>query len=106
MTAPNLLGFGHRQDNCAPSCFTQVKRIQLRDRRRPLGIVAAAEPAPRWLQRDGGVPPLQEDRHRRGRDLHTEAFDSQGNYANSSDTLFRLTGTYLAPDDSPPQPKD
>src|SRR5258705_3043765 len=24
MTAPNLLGFGHKQDNCAPSCFTQV----------------------------------------------------------------------------------
>src|SRR5438034_2246893 len=24
MTAPNLLGFGRKQDNCAPSCFTQV----------------------------------------------------------------------------------
>ena len=31
-----------------------------------------------------------------------EAFDSQGNYANSNDTLFRLIGTYLAPDDPPP----
>ena len=33
-----------------------------------------------------------------------EAFDSQGNYANSSDTLFRSIGTYLAPDDAPPTP--
>ena len=31
--------------------------------------MAAAESAPRRLQRDGSVPPLQEDRHRRGRDL-------------------------------------
>jgi len=35
-----------------------------------------------------------------------EAFDSQGNYANSSDKLFRSIGTYLAPDDPPPQAKD
>jgi hypothetical protein len=33
-----------------------------------------------------------------------EAFDSQGNYANSNDTLFRAIGTYLAPDDPPPLP--
>ena len=31
-----------------------------------------------------------------------EAFDSQGNYANSSDTIFRSIGTDLAPDDPPP----
>jgi len=24
MTGPNLLGFGKKQDNCAPSCFTQI----------------------------------------------------------------------------------
>ena len=35
-----------------------------------------------------------------------EAFDSQGNYANSSDKLFRLIGTYLAPGDAPPPAKD
>ena len=34
-----------------------------------------------------------------------EAFDSQGNYANSSDTLFRSIGKYLAPDDPPPTAK-
>src|SRR5437667_11897269 len=44
----------------------------LRNRQgRALRIVAVAEPAPRRLQRHGGVPPLQEDRYRRGRDLHT-----------------------------------
>src|SRR5206468_5800576 len=31
-----------------------------------------------------------------------EAFDSEGNYHNSSDALFRSIGTYLAPDDPPP----
>jgi hypothetical protein len=35
-----------------------------------------------------------------------EAFDSQGNYQNSSDKMFRSIGTYLAPDDAPPQAKD
>jgi hypothetical protein len=25
-------------------------------------------------------------------------------YANSSDTLFRLIGAYMAPDDAPPMP--
>ena len=35
-----------------------------------------------------------------------EAFDWQGNYANSSDKLFRSIGAYLAPDDAPPTAKD
>ena len=35
-----------------------------------------------------------------------EAFDSQGNYKNSSDTVFRLIGAYVAPDDPPPQAKN
>jgi NADPH-dependent 2,4-dienoyl-CoA reductase/sulfur reductase-like enzyme len=33
-----------------------------------------------------------------------EAFDSKGNYANYSDTLFRLIGAYMVPDDAPPMP--
>ena len=33
-----------------------------------------------------------------------EAFDSEGNYANSGDTLFRSIGAYMAPDDAPPLP--
>src|SRR5262249_34893296 len=31
-----------------------------------------------------------------------EAFDSQGNYKNSSDMLFRSIGAYMALDDAPP----
>ena len=32
------------------------------------------------------------------------AFDSQGNYSNTSDPIFRAIGKYLAPNDAPPQP--
>jgi hypothetical protein len=35
-----------------------------------------------------------------------EAFDSQGNYKNSSDAGFRSIGAYLAPDAAPPQARD
>ena len=35
-----------------------------------------------------------------------EAFDSQGNYKNSSDKVFRSIGTHLAPNDAPPPAKD
>jgi hypothetical protein len=31
-----------------------------------------------------------------------EAFESQGNYPNASDTVFRSIGTYLAADDAAP----
>ena len=34
-----------------------------------------------------------------------EAFDSEGNYANSGDKIFRAIGAYMAPDDAPPMPK-
>jgi CubicO group peptidase (beta-lactamase class C family) len=33
-----------------------------------------------------------------------EAFDSQGNYSNEADTLFRRIATELAPNDAPPVP--
>jgi hypothetical protein len=33
------------------------------------------------------------------------AFDLQGNYTNSSDTLFRSIGAYMAPNDRPPSVK-
>jgi len=31
-----------------------------------------------------------------------EAFDSDGQYSNGGDALFRQIGAYLAPDDAPP----
>ena len=33
-----------------------------------------------------------------------EAFDSEGNYPNASDGLFRSIGAYMTPDDPPPFP--
>ena len=102
MTAPNLLGFGHKEAVCAPSCFTQIPIYNLRSRRRPLRIVAPAEPAARRLQRDGGLPTVGAGRHRRGGDLPARAFDNQGNYPNASDTMFRAIGALVAPKDPPP----
>ena len=54
------------------------KRIQLRPRHRALGIMAVAEPDARRLQRDGGVPALQEDRHRRVRNLRAGSIRLRG----------------------------
>jgi len=35
-----------------------------------------------------------------------EAFDSQGNYSNSSDKSVPIDRAYVAPDDAPPPAKD
>src|SRR5213596_743540 len=102
MTAPNLLGFGHKQDNCAPSCFTQVNGYNY-----GLGVVRSGS----WLLQNpllggyGAVEaylPSKKIAIAVAVTFAPEAFDSQGNYANSSDALFRSIGTYMAPDDPPP----
>src|SRR3954464_10291050 len=46
MTGPNLLGFGHADPVCAPSCFTQID--------------ALPGPGTHRLQRDGRLPPRRE----------------------------------------------
>ena len=105
MTAPNLLGFGHKQDNCAPSCFTQVNGYNY-----GIGVVRSGS----WLLQnpllDGysateAYLPSKKIAIAVATTFAPEAFDSQGNYKNSSDTVFRSIGAYLAPDDAPPQPK-
>src|SRR5438093_7027558 len=102
MTAPNLLGFGHKQDNCAPSCFTQVNGYNY-----GIGVVRSGS----WLLQnpllDGysateAYLPSKKIAIAVAVTFAPEAFDSQGNYKNSSDTLFRSIGAYLAPDDAPP----
>jgi CubicO group peptidase (beta-lactamase class C family) len=102
MTGPHLLGFGKKQDNCAPSCFTQVNGYNY-----GIGVVRSGS----WLLQNplldgyGAVEAYLPPRKIAVAVAVTftpEAFDSQGNYANSSDTLFRSIGTYLAPDDPPP----
>jgi CubicO group peptidase (beta-lactamase class C family) len=105
MTGPHLLGFGKKQDNCAPSCFTQVNGYNY-----GIGIVRSGS----WLMQNpllGGYSateaylPSKKIAIAVAVTFTPEAFDSQGNYANSSDTVFRLIGAYMAPDDAPPLPK-
>ncbi|TMP90926.1 MAG: beta-lactamase family protein [Verrucomicrobia bacterium] len=106
MTAPNLLGFGHKQDNCAPSCFTQVNGYNY-----GIGVVRSGS----WLLQnpllDGysateAYLPSKKIAIAVAVTFAPEAFDSQGNYSNSSDKVFRAIGAYLAPDDAPPPAKD
>src|SRR5215471_5390499 len=105
MTGPHLLGFGKKQDNCAPSCFTQVNGYNY-----GLGVVRSGS----WLLQNpllggyGAVEaylPSKKIAIAVAVTFTPEAFDSQGNYANSSDTVFRLIGAYVARDDAPPMPK-
>ena len=57
-------------------------------------------------QRRAGIVPSKKIAIAVAMTFAPEAFDSQGNYSNSSDKVFRSIGTYLAPDDAPPQAKD
>jgi CubicO group peptidase (beta-lactamase class C family) len=106
MTAPHLLGFGHKQDNCAPSCFTQVNGYNY-----GIGVVRSGS----WLLQN----PLLDGYSATEAYLLSKkiaiavavtfapaAFDSRGNYKNSSDTVFRSIGAYVAPDDAPPTAKN
>src|SRR5437762_11799695 len=102
MTGPRLLGFGKKQDNCAPSCFTQVDGYNY-----GIGIVRSGS----WLMQDpllggyGAVEaylPSKKIAVAVAVTFTPEAFDSEGNYPNASDGLFRSIGAYMAPDDPPP----
>src|SRR5437773_9841814 len=106
MTAPNLLGFGKKQDNCAPSCGTQTNVYNY-----GLGVVRSGS----WLLQNpllGGLGAIEAYLPSKkiaiavAATFAPEAFDSQGNYSNSSDKVFRSIGAYLAPDDAPPPAKD
>jgi len=102
MTGPHLLGFGKKQDDCAPSCGPQTNVYNY-----GLGIVRSGS----WILQNpllGGLGAIEAYLPSKKIAIAVavifapEAFDSQGNYANSSDTLFRSIGAYMAPDDAPP----
>lgn len=102
MTDPNLLGFGHKQESCLPSCFTQVNAYNY-----GLGIVRSGS----WILQDplvGGYSateaylPSQKTSIAVVTTFKEGAFDCQGVEGNSSDTLFRLIGAYTSPGDPPP----
>ena len=104
MTGPNLLGFGHTDPVCAPSCFTQVDGYNF-----GLGVVRSGS----WILQDpelGGFSateaylPSQHIAIAVAVTYLPAAFDAQGNYANSADSLFRSLGAVLAPNDPPPVP--
>lgn len=105
MTDPNLLGFGHSQANCAPSCFKQINAYNF-----GLGVVRSGS----WLLQgpllsgEGSTEaylPSQKIAIAVVVTFAPGAFSSQGAYQNSSDPIFRAIGTYLAPRDAPPPAK-
>ncbi|MBV9355324.1 MAG: beta-lactamase family protein [Chloroflexi bacterium] len=104
MTGPHLLGFGHKQDNCDGSCFTQIPIYNF-----GLGVVRSGD----WLLQNpllsgqGATEaylPAQQIAIAVAVTFTPAAFDDQGNYSNASDTLFRSIAAYLAPDAMPPKP--
>jgi CubicO group peptidase (beta-lactamase class C family) len=104
MTDPNLLGFGHPDPSCAPSCFTQVDGYNF-----GLGVVRSGS----WILQDpllAGISgteaylPSQDVAVAVAVTYLPGAFDAEGNYANAADHLFRLIGAVVAPDDAPPMP--
>jgi CubicO group peptidase (beta-lactamase class C family) len=104
MTDPNLLGFGQAQANCAPSCFKQTNLYNF-----GLGVVRSGS----WLLQDpllsgeGSTEaylPAQKIAIAAVVTFLPGAFDSQGNYSNSSEQIFRAIAAYLAPADAPPSP--
>lgn len=102
MTDSNLLGFGQKVAVCGGSCFTQMNAYNY-----GLGIVRSGP----WILQNpllGGYSateaylPSQKISISVATTFLPGAFDCQGNYVNSSDTLFRLIGAYVAPTNAPP----
>ena len=105
MTQPRLLGFGQRQDNCAPSCFQQSVGYNY-----GLGIVRTGD----WLLQNpllGGYAATMANLP--GKDISIavattfkrKAFNADGGYPNASDGIFRQIGAVMAPKDPPPTRK-
>jgi CubicO group peptidase (beta-lactamase class C family) len=104
MTGPHLLGFGHRDPACEPSCFTQVDGYNF-----GLGVVRSGS----WILQNpqlSGFSATEAYLPSQGIAIAVAvtylpaAFDAQGNYPNAADSLFRSIGAVVAPDDPPPVP--
>jgi CubicO group peptidase (beta-lactamase class C family) len=105
MTQPRLLGFGQRQENCAPSCFQQSIGYNY-----GLGVVRTGD----WLLQNpllGGYAATMANLP--GKDISIavattfkqEAFNADGSYPNASDGIFRQIGAVMAPKQPPPVKK-
>ncbi len=102
MTKSRLIGFGQREDNCTPSCFTQSVGYNY-----GLGIVRSGE----WMPENpllGGYAatmaclPKKDVAIAVAVTFDQKAFDADGNYPNASDGIFREIGALMAPKDAPP----
>ncbi len=99
-TGPHLLGFGSSLPGC--SCRQQVEGYNY-----GLGIVRSGS----WLLQNPlfsgyaateAYLPSKKIAIAVAVTFGPDAFDSEGNYSNSSDGIFRAIGAELAPDDAPP----
>jgi CubicO group peptidase (beta-lactamase class C family) len=105
MTDSKLLGFGHPQRNCVPSCFKQIPAYNF-----GLGVVKAGS----WILQDPLLSgwssteaylPAQKIAIAVVATFNPAAFNSAGVEPNASDPIFRSIGAYLAPNDPPPTKK-
>jgi len=99
-TGPNLLGFGHAQSGC--SCMKQTTLYNY-----GLGIVRSGS----WLLQNPlfagyaateAYLPAEKIAIAVAVTFAPGAFDAQGNYANSSTSIFQEIGAYMAPSNPPP----
>ncbi len=103
MTGPNLLGFGHEQDNCTPECFEQTEFYNF-----GLGVFRQGK----WLLQDPLLSGIgaTEAYLRPGRiaiavvtTIERDGFTPEGGYnGNPSTTLFEAIGAYMSPEHAPP----
>jgi CubicO group peptidase (beta-lactamase class C family) len=102
MTASNLLGFGHKEPACEPSCFTQIPLYNF-----GLGVIRSGS----WIMQNPQLSgfsateaylPSEKVAIAVAVTYLPQAFDAQGNFPNASDSLFRAIGAVVAPTDPPP----
>ncbi|GAB3396767.1 serine hydrolase domain-containing protein [Humibacter soli] len=102
MTDPKLIGFGTHLPVCGGSCFTQRTAYNY-----GLGVVRSGD----WMLQNPQLSgyaateaylPSQKLAIAVATTYLPGAFDSEGNYPNAADTLFRQLGAVLAPSDAPP----
>jgi CubicO group peptidase (beta-lactamase class C family) len=105
MTDSNLLGFGHKQGNCAPSCFKQIPAYNF-----GLGVVKAGS----WILQDPLLSgwssaeaylPSRKIAIAVAATFEPAAFSAAGVEPNAADPIFRSIGAYMAPNDPPPTRK-
>jgi CubicO group peptidase (beta-lactamase class C family) len=105
MTDPSLLGFGHTQANCRPTCFKQTRFYNF-----GLGVVRSGN----WILQNpllsgyssvDAYLPAQKIAIAVAATFRAGAFDAQGVEPNASTPIFQSIGAYLAPNDAPPVKK-